>query len=222
MNWSFTLQNKLKMALLLLVVFAGLLIRNFVERRHVNELGTSFNSVYKDRLIVESYIYELSDCLHAKKELIGRSYSPDRAMSAEKEARRLDAKIDELMVAYEQTKLTEKEAAVLGSLKYRLQVLDRLERSYVEKIRNGSSADALETGMISVIRSASADLHELSSIQLAVGRDMNDHSQKILSESSMLSQFAIALLIVIGLIIQMLIFQSPEERIKKLPDIRLN
>ncbi|MES2555787.1 MAG: hypothetical protein V4604_06540 [Bacteroidota bacterium] len=57
MKWGFTLRNKLKMSLLLLVVFSGLLIRNIVDKQNVSELGNSFNSVYKDRLLVEGYIY---------------------------------------------------------------------------------------------------------------------------------------------------------------------
>jgi hypothetical protein len=222
MKWGFALQNKLKMALLLLVVFAALLIGNLVEKRHVAELGTSFDSVYKDRLLVEGYIYELSNCLHAKKETISRVYSPGQMKTVTKELRRQDAEIDELVLAYEQTKLTEKEAAVLGSLKYRLHALDRYGQSYLERVKNGYPVTDLETNMSAAIRLASSDLGELSSIQLAVGRDMNDHSQKILSESSVLSQFAIVLLIVIGLIVQLLLFRPQEVVIKKLPDIRLN
>jgi hypothetical protein len=222
MKWGFTLQNKLKMALLLLVVFAGLLIGNLVEKRHVAELGTSFDSVYKDRLLVEGYIYELSNCLHAKKETISRAYSHDRVQAVTEEMNRQDAAIGELMSAYERTKLTDREAAVLSSLKYRLRALDRFGQSYLQRLKYGNSANDLETKMSAVIHRASADLKELSSIQLAVGRDMNDHSQKILSESSVLSQFAIVLLIVIGLVVQVLLFRPQEVVIKKLPDIRLN
>lgn len=221
MKWGFTIQNKLKIAVLLLVVFAALLVRNMVEKRHAAELGTSFNSVYKDRLLVEGYIYELSNCLHAKKELISRPSAHDRSASLATEMARYDAKIAELLTAFEQTKLTEQEAVVLTSLKKRLHTLDRTGQSWLNRLAYDYPTDDLQAQMAVLIGKASNDLHQLSTIQLAVGRDMNDQSQKILSKSSVLSQFAVVMLIVLGLVVQVLIF-SHEDRIRKVPNIRLN
>jgi hypothetical protein len=219
MKWGFTLRNKLKMALLLFVVFAGLLAWNVVDKWQAAELGVSFNSVYKDRLLVEGYIYELSNCLHAKKELIDRAVSSDETASPVKELEEQDRKIANLLTAYERTKLTPEEAGVFAALKRRLRQLDRLERSWLQY---GYAANDLKTEMNTVIRNASGDLHQLSSIQIAVGRDMNDQSQKILSESSVFSQLAIVLLIVVGLVIQILIFHPNDDEITKVPHVRLN
>lgn len=67
MKWAYSIQQKLKAALLLAVVCAVVLITNLLGRYHMGELGDSFSSVIKDRLVVESYIYMISDHLHQKK-----------------------------------------------------------------------------------------------------------------------------------------------------------
>jgi hypothetical protein len=218
----FTLRNKLKMALLLFVVFAGLLIRNFVVKYHISELGTSFNSVYKDRLVVEGYIYELSNCLHAKTLMLDKTYSAGQSPAVSERIRRQNKELSRLIAAYEQTRLTQQEAQVLVVLKQRLQTLGNLEQYYLNHLKYGYSVNEVKTELSAVITSASGNLQELSAIQLAVGKDMNDNSQKILSESAVFSQFGIVMLIVIGLIIQMLIFRSNEGNRTSVPDVHLN
>jgi hypothetical protein len=66
MKWIYRIQQKLPIAFLLAIILAGVFIKNMVERNSVSDLGDSFASVYEDRLLVESYIYQLSDRLYKK------------------------------------------------------------------------------------------------------------------------------------------------------------
>src|SRR5688572_11953053 len=100
MKRDFALDNKGKMALLLLIVFAGLLTRNLVGKQQLSELGSSFNSVYRDRLLVESYIYELSNCLHAKSAVLDNPHATTGSGAAANTIGRQNAAIEKWVVAY--------------------------------------------------------------------------------------------------------------------------
>jgi hypothetical protein len=59
------------------------------------------------------------------------------------------------------------------------------------------------------------NLNELSGIQVAEGKILNDQSKKIIAGSSILTQFELAVLIGIGLLIQGLIFAARSSVPKK-------
>jgi hypothetical protein len=77
MKWAFTIRQKAKAALILGVVFMLILTKNWLDERNVAKLGISFASVYEDRLVVESYIYQLSDRLYQKKSLLDNCSSQE-------------------------------------------------------------------------------------------------------------------------------------------------
>jgi len=222
MKWAFTIRNKFKIAGILLVVFMTLLIKNFVEKRHVSELGTSFSSVYKDRLLVEGYIYQLSNHLHVKKIVTDNCYNSVEPEKVSKSIAQQNHEIDGLMIAYAKTKLTKEEAVHLQELRTNLHSLNSLENSFVNRIRYGYPAEDLKSEMETVHEKASVNLHRLSEIQLAVGKQLNDESDAIMSESSIFSQFGLTLLIVLGLLIQILIFSSKDTVVKTVRNVRLN
>jgi len=133
-----------------------------------------------------------------------------------------NAGIATLMAAYEKTKLTTKEALYLNRLKENLFALNELERAYMNRLAYDYEAGDLKEKMTAHFNLAAANLHELSEIQLAVGKEMNTHSQEILSEASVFSQFGLTILIVLGLLIQILIFSSKDTVVKTVRNVRLN
>jgi hypothetical protein len=70
MKWAYSIEQKIKAAMGLTVIFVFLFIKNVSDKHHFNELGDSFSAVYEDRLMAESYIYELSNHLSRKKLLV--------------------------------------------------------------------------------------------------------------------------------------------------------
>jgi len=222
MKWAFTIRNKFKMAIVLLIVFLGLLIKNFVEKRHVSELGTSFSSVYKDRLLVEGYIYQLSNHLHVKKMVTDNCYASVDPREVEQSIGHQNTEIGKLVTAYEKTELTPKEEFHLNRLKEELLALNQLERSYMNRLAYDYDVTALKEEMAVYFARTTNSLHELSEIQLAVGKKMNEHSREILSESSTFSQFGLMVLVVLGLLIQVLIFSSKDTVVRTVRNVRLN
>ncbi|MES2555786.1 MAG: MCP four helix bundle domain-containing protein [Bacteroidota bacterium] len=163
----------------------------------------------------------MSDCIHSKKAMIDKA-SHNTPMALSTDIRRINDSLSRLMIAYEKTKLTKEEAMSLKSLKRHLHSLNELEQSYLNRMKQELPANDLKPEIGNLTAQVSANLHDLSSIQLIVGKDMNDQSQKILSQSSIFSQFAVVLLLVVGLISQMLIFNTGEMRTKEVSNVRWN
>ena len=67
MKWTYTINQKMKIASLLGGVMMVIIISNVLISRNATAIQKSFSSVIKDRLIVESYIYQLSEQLYEKK-----------------------------------------------------------------------------------------------------------------------------------------------------------
>lgn len=210
MKWGFTFRNKLKLAIVLLVVLAAMFLKSVVEERHVSTLGKSFESFYKDRLLVEGYIYRMSNHLHVKKMITDNCTQPSSYEQLTTSLQQQNDEIGKLMIAYEKTQLTDKEAVTLRKLKADLHTLQTIEHSYLNRVRYNYEVGDLKAQMAGHFTNASENLQRLSEIQLAVGKDMQANSEKILSESSLFSQFGLTILIVIGLIIQVLVFSSKD------------
>jgi hypothetical protein len=205
MKWIYAIQQKAQVAFLLGIVLMGVFIKNVIDRNNVSDLGDSFSSVYEDRLLVESYIYKLSDHFHQKQMLIDQcSQQGDRSEVQVKMAQH-NAAINSLIQEYQKTKLTNQESVLFAALKKNINEMILLENQYL------TSQPAISTPIFSLDQQfyvATKNLDQLSSIQVAEGKNMNDQSRRIVAGSSILTQFELAMIIVIGLIIQVLIFAS--------------
>lgn len=206
MKWAFGIRRKISAALLLAAIFVLVLVKNMVDSNHVAQLGHSFSSVYEDRLMVESYIYNLSEHLFRKKIMIDTCADPSTAGVIEPLIEHNRA-IAGIIADYEQTKLTEAETEYFRLFKENVQNLVSLEKEYLQSSDPGKifSAKAL---IDKQFNEASTHLGHLSAIQVSEGKILNDHSKKIVAGSSLLTQFEIGILIAIGLMIMVLVFES--------------
>lgn len=201
MKWVYSVQHKAQIAFLLAIILLAVLVKNMVEQSNVTELGSSFSSVYEDRLLVESYIYRLSDHLYQKKLIIDQCSHTENHAELRKKIEEHNKAIHALIQNYEKTKLTNQESVFFLALKKNIEEMNVLEAQYIE-LNSGQKLLDRQFDL------ASGTLHKLSGIQVSEGKTMADQSKKIVAGSSMLSQFELALVVVIGLIIQALIFAS--------------
>ena len=202
MKWLYAVQQKMRVALLLAVILLLVFLKSLFDRYHVSELGDSFSSIYEDRLVVESYIYKLSDHLYQKQLLMEQCSQGDRQMLASRIAHHNQA-IFRLIQEYEKTRLTTLEVTFFESFKKNMKEMVTLEEQFLNS-QNAAEDSQLDLRFVT----ATQNLNQLSSIQVEEGKNMTNQSQKIITSSSMLTQFELAMLIVIGLIIQALIFAS--------------
>jgi Four helix bundle sensory module for signal transduction len=218
MKWIYHIRQKMQVALLLGIIVVVVYANNVMENRNVTELGGSFSSVYEDRLLVESYIYKLSEHLYQKKIMLDQCRT---AQDAE-----LTTKIDlhnmeilTLIHNYENTRLTETESMVFGELKSNIGQMAEMEQDYM---KDGNAASASLTQLDQQFIVAARNLSELSMIQIEEAKKLNDDSKKIIAGFTMLTNFEMVMLIVIGLIIQVLILSSSQIIPRQVVDASLN
>src|SRR5688500_12720480 len=132
MKWAFGIRRKVSAALLLAVIFVLVFVKNMVDSNHVTELGHSFSSVYEDRLMVESYIYRLSEHLFRKKIMIDTCESQFTAAFIKPLIDGHSRAIESIIGDYEKTKLTAAETHYFNLLKENVQKLVSLEKEYLQ------------------------------------------------------------------------------------------
>lgn len=220
MKWAFTIRQKSKAALILGFVFLLVLAKNWYDERKVAQLGNSFASVYEDRLVVESYIYQLSDHLYQKKSMLDNCSSQENLPNVKSKLNQHNLAINNLILNYEKTKLTPAETSFFAAFKENSAVIQKLETSYLSagEFQNAAAKSGLEKRYGSAVE----NLHQLSGIQVAEGKLLSDQSKKIIAGSSILTQFELAVLIGIGLVIQGLIFAAKSAVPKKPQAFSLN
>lgn len=204
MKWLYSIQQKAKVAFLLAIVLLGVFVKNVIDRNNVSELGDSFSSVFEDRLLVESYIYKLSDHLYQKQMLMDQCSEQGNLEQIKSIITQHNVAIMTLIHEYEKTKLTNEESLVFDSFKKNVQEMIMLEAQYLKSQNTSQAVSSIDQEFIT----ATNNLNTLSGIQIAEGRSMTDQSKKIVAGSSMLTQFELAMIIVIGLIIQALVLAS--------------
>jgi hypothetical protein len=219
MKWIYSIQERGKAAVILTVVIALVSVVTLMEKSNVSELGSSFSSVYEDRLVVESYIYKFSDYLYQKKLVIDDCHSAQQAAMMSKKITLHNTAIQKMIAAYEQTKLTEAEAKYFADFKKNIGEIIALENNMLDQ---SGKFERRRSDFNQEVDKALTNLDELSSIQLSEGKALNENSKRIIAGSEILTQFELVVLIIIAVIIQMLIFTSNSFRSKISQNSNLN
>lgn len=200
MKWTYIINQKIKTALALLTVLLLVLATNLLDKQHFSELQKSFTSIYEDRLVAENYLFNLSKQMQLKKQLLNNHESFQSQSN-----HIINDSIDIIIKKYEATKLTTEEAEYFFSLKNQLQELKMMEKTLAI---SANQQDQHVNNIVQKIQFIWSDLEALSQIQLTEGKRIIENSQQIISFSNLTSRLEIVILIVIGLIIQALVFSS--------------
>jgi hypothetical protein len=194
MKWTYSIKNKLVTSVLLFLVLGLVMYTNFSERQNSSRINETLTTIYEDRLVVESYIFQYAGHLHRIIDIIddaGYSDSEKQASIA------FTAKeINALNKAYLETRLTRDEeidfnrfTALCGNVE-----AHSAAAQFIEGKRTSKEALAI--------------LSNLSSIQVAEGKAEVSDAEKLFTSARAISQFEITVLIIIALIIQVLLFAA--------------
>ncbi|WP_428668268.1 MCP four helix bundle domain-containing protein [Runella sp.] len=208
MKWAYSLQQKLKIAVLLTVVFGLLFVKNLLDKQNFTELGEAFSTVYEDRLLAESYIYKFYHHLSEKKIMIDGCTSYEDISHIKSQISRHNKAINTLIHEFEKTKLTPAEAVVFYKFKAHVAEDFRLEQRYFYQIEAETEISSAKKTLGESFYTMSNDLDHLSNIQISEGEKLNDSSRKIVLGSANQNRFELSLLIVLGILIHVLIFAS--------------
>lgn len=93
MKWTQIIQNKIAASAALLSLCALVLVSNYIDRNHTDDVKTTISTLYEDRLIAEVYILKMTRALYEVKEAL----ESNQAVSAKKD------RINSLLISINQT-----------------------------------------------------------------------------------------------------------------------
>ena len=201
MDAFYSIKHRGKIAVLLLLIVALGLFSSKSYNDSISKLASSVHEVYADRLIAHDYIHQMTMEIYFQKiQLKERNFQKEKDIFVKS-----NSKIEKMVARYEKTKLTKEEKIVFEDLRKSVFVLNHL---LSQETSTSKFSDALSIAYEQQIGSSLHHLDKLAGIQLSRGKDLNTDSEKITSFSNMMNQFDWALLLVIGIIIQAIIFCS--------------
>ena len=182
MKKAIQLRNRAKAAIALLVIMCVLLLNNLAGRQNYSTLDQSISSIYQDRLMPATYIYEISDHLYQKKLLL-QEETEQESMAAAVSSH--DTAVATLINNYEQTFLTREERQHWSKFKQQLSAYNSLEY--------GSSLTS-DQRFSAVMHS----LHSLSQLQVGEGTQLQRNAKAVISGSNIMSIFELTILVILG------------------------
>jgi hypothetical protein len=197
MQFSYFVQQKLKLASALAIILIIVLVNNRLQNSNLTELGETFGSVYKDRLVVENYIFKMANATHEKKYLLTQIETLNDQVIKE-DINSINAEMDLIIAEYQKTYLTINENKIFKDYlqnNAQLRVMEQKPEIRVSKLNELYNKNVKM-------------LTELSKIQLEEGEALYNNSQSIVTSNASISYLELGLLIILGLISQALIFNS--------------
>ncbi len=192
-------------SILLVIALLGLiLISVFLSRRSIHDIQEASLSIYKDRLLPTGMLVNLTATVYRKRLLLETyvlaTQKPNRELVAST-LDRLNRRIDSLIMEFERTTLTVKEADRLESLKQQLAVYNQLEGKLTTRLIDRPMAqETLFAGSGgTAFGQVAQTLDELVSLQLTVGEELLDESRGQTNYIYVLTALQIGLVLMIGL-----------------------
>ncbi|HYF68413.1 MAG TPA: MCP four helix bundle domain-containing protein [Ohtaekwangia sp.] len=227
MKWTFIIREKLKVALLLGSIMMLVGFTTVMQQINMNDLKQSYSSIYYDRLIPATEIFYLTENLFNKRLLIEQLLyvenpnAPAPALTAQLEVH--NDSIDAIIARFEETYLVDAERKYLDQFKDLVIHYNTIESNIIDthQVSKKDAQHLYETAGESDLIKTIQFLGELTEIQSSVGLDLMNDSDGIISINDTVLTIQIAIAIVIGILIQALIFASKMAN-RKDPNYRLN
>jgi hypothetical protein len=183
--------------------------KNLLERQSFRTVSSTLSDVYEDRLLVESYIFQISEKLFTIQKLVDHCTINFDYSKAVLEISKEEQAILELVAAFEATQLTEQEATLLTDFK-RIIEKDLSIKSYQLLYNDSSGVNEAQVKVYDQkIARAQQDLEKLSAIQLEEGGRLVSKAKTLINRSQIWAQFELALLLIFVLVIYIYIFKKP-------------
>jgi hypothetical protein len=183
--------------------------KNLLERQSFRSVSSTLSDVYEDRLLVESYIFQISEKLFTIQKLVDHCTLNFDYSQAVLEISKEEQAILKLVSAFEATQLTEQEATLLADFK-RIIEKDLSIKSYQLLYNDSTGVNEAQVKVYDQkIARAQQDLEKLSAIQLEEGEKLVSKAKTLINRSQIWAQFELALLLIFILVIYIYIFKKP-------------
>ncbi len=201
-------RKKIKASIVIAILLGLIYAKNHIERDSFKEMGRAFSEVYEDRLVVNSYIFKISESLFEIQELVDHCDIDNDYSQAIAIIQRKEEEILEYISAFEQANLTDEEKLVIEDFKSIIEEDLRIN-SYDMLYSDSTGVNVDQVKLYdSRLSRAHADLDQLTEIQVAEGDKVTRKSKRLLNRSQIWAQFEVALLIVLILVLYFMVFRS--------------
>lgn len=186
--------------------------KNLIERQSFKEISSTFTEVYNDRLVVEGYIFEISEYLFQIQKLVDHcdlGYDYSRVID---EIESYENRILAIVIDFEQTNLTTRESEYLSDFKKIIEK-DLTIKSYDLLYTDSGGVNQDQVTLYDTkISQARSDLDNLSKIQMQEGEKLISKAKRLITRSQIWAQFEVALLIILILVMYLLLFKNSHSR----------
>ena len=191
MRWTYSLKNKLTASIVLLALCLLVLLSNYLDRLHTENVKNSISTMYEDRLIVEEYIFKMTQNTYQIREALNTAdvFKDDVIV------KKFIDNIKNTFDSFSKTKLTEKEKLTADALKLQISELNKILLSN-NKVSLKYTDEILNT------------LNQLSEIQLDESKLIMKQVEDQYASIKASSEFAFAIIIVILIVLQILVFSG--------------
>jgi len=201
-------KKKLKAMLVVGILLALIYSKNLIERQSFKEMGRAFSEVYEDRLVVNGYIFTISESLFEIQELVDHCDIDNDYSQAIEQIKIKEEKILSIIADFEQSNLTEEENLVLADFKSI--IANDLSIGSYEMLYSDSTGVNVEQVKLYDARISKAhdDLDQLTKIQVSEGEKVTRQTKKLLNRSQIWAQFEVALLLILILVLYLLVIRD--------------
>lgn len=200
MNILYDLKSKGKIVLYLCAFSFLEILTNNSQTDNVQQLDTSIDEIYSDRLVAQDILFKISNNVYEQKYLL-LDHAPNDSVIAAIHAN--TAEIFKHLSLYDKTELTPKEAIIFKELKVKVSELDRFSLTGDPLL-----ADKTNKLYSKELDAISNSLGALSEIQMNRGERIMMEAGKVLSFSVIINELNWALLIIISLFMLSILYAS--------------
>lgn len=192
MKWTYRIKNKLLASAVLLSLCLLVLLSNYLDRKHTQNVKSAVSTLYEDRLVAEIYILKMTSTIYQIREILN---SGAATTSKSGQIGDLSKTLNTTYTVYSKTKLTQKEQAAAAKLS---QLLNQFESALARD--NYAPSDHT--------RKLLETLDQLSTIQLEESKIIMKQVESQYATIKTSSEFAFAIVILILVVLQVLVFSG--------------
>lgn len=199
---------KTKIAIALILVLFLIFAKSLVDKSNVDELEASFVTVYEDRLVVQDYIFNITELLFRMRLVVANTESFEQYLAVKNQVIDYHEQILAIISSFERTYLTPKEEKYLNDFKELVSKKLEIQSYFISLETSEKNYENSVLRFNSDFERVFNDLKELSKIQLLEGKKLANLSYRIKARSDIWLQFEYAVLFILLIIISMIIYSS--------------
>lgn len=210
MQDSILKRRKARALIIIGILLLLLYTKNLLERQSFRSISNTFTEVYNDRLVVEGYIFQISENLFQIQKLVDHCNIDYDYSKVIEEIAANERSILTIITDFEATNLTEQEAGYLADFKKIIET-DLNIKSYDLLFSDSSGVNRTQVKIYDEkISLARTDLDNLSKIQMEEGEKLISKAKVLINRSQIWAQFEVALLIILVVVMFLLLFRKSE------------